>query len=655
MARKFNKKAKHSFAIFCGTVLTAVGVFAMGIVSVAQSRAEEFTVSPGSVVYDNQFERIEFGETGQIYRGWDKNYRLVADESREYNLGKQTVVYEPSSGALTIWGGGYRFRQDGTVDCLDSRYQISDLSETGFYKLSDRKYVMTGDEISDDKRAAQTGGWVYLIADKSGNVQVMNETLALKVLEAEYFTAGPLKFTVKEETLDLGLEREVNLAMVMGALQVVEDPFNLGQKFYSYSIRGGNGGTGGLGGSGGTGGAGGTGGDGGLGGTGGTGGSGGSGGLGGSGGIGGDGGNGGTGGAGGAGGNGGAGGAGGAGGSLNNSDSNQAITGRQSMTLKSVSGTSSTGEVEFVISDPFGYYGVIELRIYYANAEDDEDAVALIDVSPDDTEYNFTGLLPETKYRVVLGYYEEDEEEGSFVIKDTMRFWTEKVDCELAVELLNADEIGYTVRIEDSYPAYTAELALMDNSGTDVDSCVLNMLEVCSYNGASGRIGRPSDHDNFSYYRLELRIFDTASSAGDYKVLKSTRVKNPDYESPASTGSASTGSTSTGSAAALGNQVQGDDAAGGNSESAGSSASTSDISGGESASGTVSGSSNSDSSTTGSESTDNSTGITTGGESTSTGQATSGGSSPEENQQQSSEHNTAGDNGPEAAASDSSN
>ena len=218
---------------------------------------------------------------------------LVDSSDKEHNLGRQTVVYEPGSGNLTIWGGGYRFREDGRVDRLDSRYQISDLSEPGFFKLSDRKYLMTGEGINDDKGNVRTQDWAYLVADKSGNVQVMNETLALKVLDANYFATGSLKFVIKEESLDMGLNRVVDLANVMGSLQVVEDPFNLGKKYYAYTIRGGDGGdggaggTGGIGGIGGMGGIGGTGGDGGTGGTGGTGGNGGMGGAGGAGGTGG--------------------------------------------------------------------------------------------------------------------------------------------------------------------------------------------------------------------------------------------------------------------------------------------------------------------------------------------------------------------------------
>lgn len=290
MARKLNRKAKRSFAIFTVSVLASVGMFSTAVVTTTRAQAERFALTAGTVVYDNEFRQVDFGQEGRLYRDWDKTYKLIDENKKEYNLGRQTVVYEPANSTLSIYGGGYRFNGDGTVVQLESKYQVNDLSESGFYKLSDRKFVMTGDNIRDDGAGSRLLDGQYLVGDKSGNVQVINENLDMKVLGSKYFDNGNMRFTIKDETLDLGLNRTVNLAQVMGSLQVVEDPYNLGQKVYAYTIRGGDGGSGGIGGTGGTGGIGGTGGrggDGGLGGYGGNGGTGGAGGIGGNGGTGG--------------------------------------------------------------------------------------------------------------------------------------------------------------------------------------------------------------------------------------------------------------------------------------------------------------------------------------------------------------------------------
>ena len=404
----------------------------------------------------------------------------------------------------------------------------------------------------------------------------MNDLLDLKILDAESFKSGDITFTVKDEALDLGLERTVDLGQVLGSLKVVEDPYNLGQKLYSYTVRGGdggNGGVGGSGGSGGTGGIGGKGGNGGLGGNGGTGGTGGIGGNGGSGGSGGDGGSGGTGGdggIGGAGGNGGSGGRGGDGGNLDNTGSDQAILGRQSMQLKQATSDSSYIDTSFAISDPFGYYGVIELRVYEAShSENDDNYVAHTFVSPDDTDYRFSeSLLPKTKYRVVIGYYpeydENDDSEGAFKVMDTMRVWTKTVNCDFTVRSVTTSGIEYSLSINDDYPAYSAKVVLYNEKGTEINENEVDVDEAS--NGEFSDWIDVSVGEEDKTYRLELQIF--SSRSGQATVLKTATARNPYYNSGSSSSGGSTSSGSTSSGSTSGGSTSGNSISGGQSISA---------------------------------------------------------------------------------------
>lgn len=573
MARKLNRKAKRSFAIFSVSVLASVGMFSTAVVITTRAQAERFALTSGTVVYDNEFRQVDFGQEGRLYRDWDKSYKLIDEHKKEYNLGRQTVVYEPATGTLSIYGGGYRFNSNGSVIQMESRYQMNDLSESGFFKLSDRKFVMTGDSIHDDQGAVQTAGWAYLIGDRSGNVQVINENLDMKVLDSNYFENGTMRFTIKDETLDLGLNRTVDLAQVMGSLQVVEDPYNLGQKVYAYTIRGGDGGAGGIGGIGGAGGAGGRGGAGGIGGAGGLGGYGGAGGLGGAGGIGGSGGTGGAGGnggAGGAGGNGGAGGHGGNGGDLDNSGL-QAVQGRQSMTLRQINAGANYADVTFKISDPFGYYGVIDLKLYEVTDDMDDQDPITISIGPDDTEYRFEDLKPETKYAVVIGYTPEGEDD--FMKLDTMRFWTKAVNNVLKINLLSTDEIGYYAKLADVYEGREAILRLYDDDGYEETNIALDTADLYSDEGAAGVITRPDDDPEdikFRYYHFEICV-DMGENF--YQTVYSTKVRNPRAGSSSSSSSGSdnsSGSSSSGGSTSGGSSsgTSGSSTSGTNSSSA---------------------------------------------------------------------------------------
>ena len=156
--------------IFAAAVTTAVAGFSVGVVSAANTQSEKYAVPAGGTVYDNSYAKIEIGSEGKIYRSWNKGYNLVDDNKKEYSLGRQTVAYDPGAKSLTVYGGGYRFYPDGTVERLDSRYEITDLSEPAFYKLTDRKYLMTGSGITDNTGSLQAEGWACRVGDRGYHI-----------------------------------------------------------------------------------------------------------------------------------------------------------------------------------------------------------------------------------------------------------------------------------------------------------------------------------------------------------------------------------------------------------------------------------------------------------------------------------------------------
>lgn len=276
MARKLSSKVKKSFGIFSGVVLAGMGGMGGAVVRAAGTVSDQYAMEIGSLVYDNAYSRINLEGNGEVHRELNGNWNLKVDGGEKYDLGKKTVAYEPQSGSLKVFGGGWQFKEDGTVVKL-SNFEEIPLTESGFIKLSDRKYVLVGDDIHDASGKVTADGFLYIIADKAGNAHMMNDVMNVTSMDEMILNEGDFQYNIAEETLALG-ENVVDLQSVMSALNVVEDPFNLGRKKYAYTIRGGNGGAGGKGGAGGIGGRGGTGGIGGAGGQGGIGGYGGAGG-----------------------------------------------------------------------------------------------------------------------------------------------------------------------------------------------------------------------------------------------------------------------------------------------------------------------------------------------------------------------------------------
>ena len=490
MARKLSSKVKKSFGIFSGVVLAGMGGMGGAVVRAAGTVSDQYAMEIGSLVYDNAYSRINLEGNGEVHRELNGNWNLKVDGGEKYDLGKKTVAYEPQSGSLKVFGGGWQFKEDGTVVKL-SNFEEIPLTESGFIKLSDRKYVLVGDDIHDASGKVTADGFLYIIADKAGNAHMMNDVMNVTSMDEMILNEGDFQYNIAEETLALG-ENVVDLQSVMSALNVVEDPFNLGRKKYAYTIRGGSGGTGGIGGAGGQGGIGGYGG------------------AGGSGGSGGSGGNGGDGGSGGDGGAGGAGGAGGNGGSINGSNQSQNITGRMGMYIKSIDKSSNKLVVHFRINDTFGNYGEIEVRVKPSSGSGKE---IIKRVGPDDEEVTFDQLTAGKRYTVTIGYYDE-EEDGEFRSMDVVRATTEDVSISFYITQVNSDDVCYSVQLDEDY--VTSFTRVVIHNHTDMEDIFSVDDAKEGYAGTISTVGLDSTTKKI---RLNFQVSDNGTS---WTTLKST-------------------------------------------------------------------------------------------------------------------------------------
>ena len=475
---------KKSFGIFSGVVLAGMGGMGGAVVRAAGTVSDQYAMEIGSLVYDNAYSRINLEGNGEVHRELNGNWNLKVDGGEKYDLGKKTVAYEPQSGSLKVFGGGWQFKEDGTVVKL-SNFEEIPLTESGFIKLSDRKYVLVGDDIHDASGKVTADGFLYIIADKAGNAHMMNDVMNVTSMDEMILNEGDFQYNIAEETLALG-ENVVDLQSVMSALNVVEDPFNLGRKKYAYTIRGGNGGAGGKGGAGGIGGRGGTGG------------------------IGGAGGQGGIGGYGGAGGSGGSGGAGGNGGSINGSNQSQNITGRMGMYIKSIDKSSNKLVVHFRINDTFGNYGEIEVRVKPSSGSGKE---IIKRVGPDDEEVTFDQLTAGKRYTVTIGYYDE-EEDGEFRSMDVVRATTEDVSISFYITQVNSDDVCYSVQLDEDY--VTSFTRVVIHNHTDMEDIFSVDDAKEGYAGTISTVGLDSTTKKI---RLNFQVSDNGTS---WTTLKST-------------------------------------------------------------------------------------------------------------------------------------
>ena len=280
--RKLNLHARRAITLFSGLVIMMMGGFGYYAAQVTRSQTADYPIGMECVAYDTAANLIPMTAEGVVKNHWNGSWEVKLNDGANYDLGETGVVYD--EGVLKVFGGGYRIRGNNDVERLPDYSEITDLNEDGFYKLADRRYLMTGAEITDDKHIVETQKYLYVVMDKSGNAVCMNDELCIRIFEAAELQAGGYSFDVSNEALEAE-GTAIDCKQILGSTNEY-DPNNdvtllrakaeeRAAKGYTNNpeeiildLSGGKGGEGGTGGTGGVGGEGGFGGSGGIGGSG---------------------------------------------------------------------------------------------------------------------------------------------------------------------------------------------------------------------------------------------------------------------------------------------------------------------------------------------------------------------------------------------------
>ncbi|MFI3173031.1 MAG: hypothetical protein R3Y58_11795 [Eubacteriales bacterium] len=521
--RKLNFKAKVVINIFAILVLIIVAGMGFAAWKTVELQSTPYPVSSSVIVYDAQNSQIGMTSAGEISQGWNGSYTLALDDGTTYDLGEQTVVYDEST--ITLYGGGYQIFEDGSVSILADVVEVSSLSEDGFYKLADRRYVITGQTLTDDTETINTSKYLYMVMDKSGNVQLMNHEVNVKSTQEVCLYNGTMTCNVPEELLILA-DLEFDLTKILGssneyalissALEFLtsEDGELENPDTITLSISGGDGGDGG---------------DGGIGGDGGDGGSGGAGGTGGTGASGGDGGDGGDGGSGGTGGTGSSG-----------SSSSASASSKTVLYFENASIGTNSATLTYDVIDSYGELGIIWLKVLESDGETLNNMCPLDSVGGQVTVSN---LVPGTYYYFVLGYSNSDETVSDdpdivgFVSTDELKLSTEYPDTTITITNISETSISFTLRLDSEYKPSSCNITVLDGStNAEYSSTAMssaNINAAVSDSGWNGVITFNSADDLKSISVIKLGITDinygTSVTSRDVYVL----VSNPFYSTTA--------------------------------------------------------------------------------------------------------------------------
>lgn len=456
--RKLNRRAKISMNVFALTVLAVCGVFAYIMMSAIQAAPKSYELPAGALIFNKNDRPFTAKSAVKISKNWNDEFTAKDEEGNHYELGKHTLASTGSS--VWVYGGGYALKDDKSALRMEEAVNITDMKEESFYKLSDRKYLIIAESISDTDKSFTAKGFLYVLLDKSGNAVLVNDKVNIKTTKPTSVDAKKIKLDIANEVLTYGNER-IELKNVIGSTNSF-DPLTYKTpeeeqqpKEVKVDVKGGSGGQGGSGGTsknGGTGGQGGSGGDGSQGG---------SGGSGGRGGLGGNGGSGAEGGSGGSGGSGGQGGSGGKGGSGGNGSISEEIDTVKAIMLRGIEKTATTLQVSYYASDPFGQYGIISLELFDGDADINiGKALKTQNLNLYESSYIFTGLEPGKQYQAVISHIISDGDGDTRYVDDVIKTKTSEPQNDLQIVRQSEEGVYVSAKLDSYYAGKSAQIRL---------------------------------------------------------------------------------------------------------------------------------------------------------------------------------------------------
>ncbi len=507
--KRVERKNTAEFNIFGSIIVLILIVLTISVVVVVRNQSETYLVSAGSTVYDVDNEYIPLEEEATLYQKSNGIYYLKTADKEVYTLGANAVVKDGKNRSLWVYGDLYEVAADGTVTVSSGCSQINDLGSPGLYKLADRKYLMTGSNISSTDEEYATDDYVYINVFQSGAAVLMNDTSNQNILRPIMLNTGDLYLDISSEYAFYN-NNLINLKNILGstnqyggdALIYVEGLVD-DEQYQSaadtpdvITIVGGNGGSGGAGGNGGMGGSGGVGGIGGYGGNGGHGGSGGTGGVGGAGGTGGNGGDGGVGGDGGKG-----------------SDAN--VNALKWVKLVGVTAGIGTIDVDYVVTDITDDYVAIWLEVVHKD-ETGKDVKNQIYLSKTDNHFTIRDCKPGVYYDVSL-WYSAYYRTGGLVGEDPEEKKVDSVRVQTSTNLGNIEVVKQTdttiefdLSLDSQYLIEAGTIGLYSSDGNQISRYILDPVTI---NDAAKRT-----------VRLSMPVSSTQVNNGDRLYLQFTDV-----------------------------------------------------------------------------------------------------------------------------------
>lgn len=248
MRREYNLKNKINFVIIGVLSILIIIIFSLFIIKFVNTKNVEYLLSKGSIVFDVDKNKINIDNGVTMRLKWNGNYYISSEEG-DTILGRRVILYNDLTKSLDLYGKFYEIVSSGEVNINNDVININTQSDSKFYKLEDRKYLLVDRSIKSTDGALDTSNYLIVELDKQGNALLLNNNIHYKTLSETIINTSSYSLDVANEILSFG-EDKIDLKKIIGSSNLYK-PDSDKEDNGTGENTGGNGGSGGGSGTGG--------------------------------------------------------------------------------------------------------------------------------------------------------------------------------------------------------------------------------------------------------------------------------------------------------------------------------------------------------------------------------------------------------------------
>ena len=245
MRREYNLKNKINFVVIGVLSILIIIIFSLFIIKFVSIKKVEYSLNRGTVLFDVDYNKLNIDKSVIMKLKWNGNY-YISSEANETIVGRRVVADNELTKKLELYGKYYEILSNGEVNIDKDITNINTQSESKFYKLEDRKYLLVDRSIKSNDGALDTSNYLIVELDKQGNALLLNNEVHYKTLSEAIINTSSYSFDVANEILSFG-EDKIDLKQIIGSSNQYKPSDSTSD---GTDVNGGTGGNGGTNGSG---------------------------------------------------------------------------------------------------------------------------------------------------------------------------------------------------------------------------------------------------------------------------------------------------------------------------------------------------------------------------------------------------------------------